>query len=205
MVEGPRTSKAGRITGVRCRGGADLPRQGRWSSPPGRFCRLSCTRARSRPPVGARGTPRAKGSPEASDRSGSSFGGSRPARPPRLNGPDHRLHPGQEPARGRRTCPVLVPDRSDRAAAACLSRHQHHARGPRPHPCQPPSRADVLRPDREHRAEILPLDRGQGRPLRRPHRATRFFLSPKGDRPWNTTATGSRPACLATSRTRSSR
>ena len=35
------------------------------------------------------------------------------------------------------------------------------------------------RPDRSHRAALLPLDRGQGRPLRRPRKSTRFSWSQK--------------------------
>ena len=39
--------------------------------------------------------------------------------------------------------------------------------GPRPDPRQPAPGADVLRPDPEPRAALLPVDRGQGRALRR--------------------------------------
>ena len=34
-------------------------------------------------------------------------------------------------------------------------------------------------PDREHRTALLPVDRGQGRPLRRPD-AHQIFLEPEG-------------------------
>ena len=40
--------------------------------------------------------------------------------------------------------------------------------------------ADVFRADRKRRAALLPVDRRQGRALRRPRRRTRFSSSPRG-------------------------
>ena len=53
------------------------------------------------------------------------------------------------------------------AAADGLPHHLHERGGPRPDPRQPAPGADVLRPDPGPRAALLPVDRGQGRPLRR--------------------------------------
>ena len=53
------------------------------------------------------------------------------------------------------------------AAADDVPHHLHQRGGPRPHPRQPAPGADVLRPDPGPRAALLPVHRGQGRPLRR--------------------------------------
>jgi hypothetical protein len=81
---------------------------------------------------------------------------------------DHRLR-GARAAAGRRAA-AAVRARSRRraaaAAAAALLDHLHHRRDPRPHPRQPAPLAVVPGRDRGRRPALLPVDRGQGRPVR---------------------------------------
>ena len=81
--------------------------------------------------------------------------------------PDHRLRQARAAARRRRPAAVQLRHRADHAAADRLPHHLHERGGPRPDPRQPAPGADVLRPDPEPRAALLPVDRGQGRALRR--------------------------------------
>ena len=57
---------------------------------------------------------------------------------------------------------------------------------------------DVLRPDPGPRAALLPVDRGQGRPLRRQGPAPDLPGAGRAATPSNTTATASAPACPRT-------
>ena len=62
----------------------------------------------------------------------------------------------------------------DRRDADALPDHLHQRSGPRPDPRQPASGADVQRPDPLERTALLPLDRRQGRSLRRQGSASDF-------------------------------
>ncbi len=91
--------------------------------------------------------------------------------PPRLNGRTidfTRLEP--QPGDAEPVPFSFLTDSIDPAAAR-LPHHLHQPGGPRHHPRQPAPGADVLGPDPEHRPALLPVDRGQGRPLRRPRAA----------------------------------
>ena len=117
--------------------------------------------------------------------------------PPRR--PHHRLGRPRDAARRRPARAVLVPDRRDHHAADRLPHHPHRreathaiiARQSRP-------RADVFRRHRERRPALLPLDRGQGRPLRRARAATRSSSSRKASTTTPSIRTASRPRCPRT-------
>ena len=99
--------------------------------------------------------------------------------PPRLDGTTIdwaalEMQPGDDPPQ-----PFSFLTTQDHHAADRLRHHPHHPGDPRRHPRQPAPRADVFGPDRQHRAALLPLHRGQGQPLRRPGSRTRFSLSQK--------------------------
>ncbi len=83
----------------------------------------------------------------------------------------HRLgQPGD--AAGRRAAgAVLDPDRADHHAADFVRRHPDHAGNPRRDPRQYRPLGDVLREHPQRRPALLPVDRGQDRPLRRTRRA----------------------------------
>ena len=87
--------------------------------------------------------------------------------PPRLDGrtidwAGLERQPGDDPPE-----PLsFLTDRIETPQIACHIT-AHHGGGPRPHPRQSAPLADVFRPDREPRAALLPVHRGQGRPLRR--------------------------------------
>ena len=72
------------------------------------------------------------------------------------------------------------------------------AGGPRPDPGQSAPGADVFRRHPEPRAALLSVDRGQGRPLRRPRAATRSSSSRRGSTTSPSIPTGSRPRCRRT-------
>ena len=77
---------------------------------------------------------------------------------------DARLEaqPGDEPP-----VPFSFLTRAHHDAADRLPHHRDDARDARDHRGEHPSRADVLRADREHRPALLPVHRGQGGALRR--------------------------------------
>ena len=58
--------------------------------------------------------------------------------------------------------------------------HVHQRRGPRADPRQPAPRPDVQRADPVARAALLPVDRRQGRALRRQGSQHQLFLEPEG-------------------------
>ena len=70
-------------------------------------------------------------------------------------------------------------DRID-AAAGALLHHVHERRGPRADPGEPAPGADVQRADPVERAAVLPVDRRQGRAVRRQGPRTRSSSNPKG-------------------------
>ena len=110
--------------------------------------------------------------------------------------PHHRLREVRAAARRRRAAAVQL------LAPSASTQPQMHL----PHHATPRRRSttssaptctapDVLRPDREPRAALLPVDRGQGRALRRQGRGTRSSSSRRAATPSSTTATASAPAC----------
>ena len=125
--------------------------------------------------------------------------------PPRLNGRTIDFAALEPQPGDAEPVAVLIPDRADHPAAARLPYHLHQPRSPRRDPGQPAPSTHVFRADPEHRPAVLPVDRGQGRPVRRPRRAIRSSWNPKGEILSSTTATASRPACRETCRKRSSR
>ncbi len=74
---------------------------------------------------------------------------------------------------------VLLPDAGNHDAPDPLPHHGHDPADPRDHPGQSAPGADVFRADRGHGSALLPLDRGQDRPLLRP-RGHQIFLEPEG-------------------------
>ena len=171
------------------RGGADhrhvpaRPHPYRRAQDPGRP-------GRTKPPPSACRAP--------SPRFGLALGRLKTGTPPAARRPHHRLGRPGRAARRRSAGAVLVPDDAHRHASGRLPHHRDHGRDARDHPRQPRPRAHVLGPDREHRAALLPLDRGQGGALRRRATATRSSSSPRA---WTTTRsipTASRPRCPRT-------
>ena len=129
---------------------------------------------------------------------------SRPARRCRLNGrtidfAQCELQPGDDDPQ---PFSFLTDERSTHRRTDSLLDHVHQRRGPRADSREPAPRADVQRADPIARAALLPVDRGQGRALRRQGRATSSFWSPRAATRTKSTSTASRPACRATCRTR---
>ena len=100
-----------------------------------------------------------------------------PARPAqdRHAGADRRPHDRLRRVRAagrRRAAPaLLLSTRAITTPQIACHITETDGRDPRDDPRQPPSRADVFRPDRERRSALLSVDRGQGGALR-PARAT---------------------------------
>ena len=101
--------------------------------------------------------------------------------PPRLDGRTIDfsaldVQPGDDPA------PVFsFMGRAGHAPrAAPLLDHAHQRAHPRHHPRRPRPLADVLGRDQEHGPALLPVDRGQGRALRRQRESHQIFLEPEG-------------------------
>ena len=69
--------------------------------------------------------------------------------------------------------------RAHASAPGAVLDHAHQRAHARHHPRRPRPLADVHRRDRRRRAALLPVDRGQGQPLRRQGVATRSSSSPK--------------------------
>ena len=84
--------------------------------------------------------------------------------------PHHRLGRARNAARRRAAGAVLGSHRPHREPAGPVRHHPHHRCHAPGHPRQRPPLADVLRTDREPRAALLSVDRGQDRPLRRARR-----------------------------------
>ena len=81
---------------------------------------------------------------------------------------DDRLGAAGGPARRRPAGAVLGADRGDHDAPGSLPHHPHQPRRPRDRARQRPSHRRLFRRDLRPRPALLPVDRGQGRPLRRP-------------------------------------
>ena len=81
---------------------------------------------------------------------------------------DDRLGAARSPAGRRSARAVLGAHRGDRHAAGLLPHHPHQPRRPRDRARQRPSHRRLFRRDLGPRPALLPVDRGQGRPLRRP-------------------------------------
>ena len=101
--------------------------------------------------------------------------------PPRLDGRTHRLRrrSASSPATIRRRCSRFLGARAMHPRAAAVLDHPHQRAHPRDHPRRPRPLADVHRRDRGRRPALLPVDRGQGRALRRQGRH-QIFLEPEG-------------------------
>ena len=84
--------------------------------------------------------------------------------------PHDRLGRARAPAFGRRRLDDVADERRPRRAAAVLRDHPHQSANPRHHPRESRPFAAVRRRNQRHRPALLPLDRGQGAPLRRPRR-----------------------------------
>ena len=102
--------------------------------------------------------------------------------PPRIDGRTHRLRAAGRAARRRaaRRCSQLSRPRERSSARRCRARSPHT--NERTHEIiRAATRplADVHRRDRRRRAALLPVDRGQGRALRRQGPRTRSSSSPK--------------------------
>ena len=128
-------------------------------------------------------------------RSACGSGASRPARRPRLDGRIDRLGAPGDAGRRRPAGAVLVPDRADRQRRRSPAASPDDRGDARHHPRQPAPLADVFRPDRQRRAALLPLDRGQGRALRRPRPRTRSSSSRRASTTTRSIPTASRPRC----------
>ena len=90
---------------------------------------------------------------------------------------------GARRAAGRRSaarCSRSSGTRDMHPRAAAVLDHAHQRAHARHHPRRPRPLADVLRRDQGRRPALLPVDRGQGRALRRSATATRSSSSPKG-------------------------
>ena len=112
--------------------------------------------------------------------------------------PDHRLRKvrSRSPAtttRGRSASPPRG-SRSRRSIATSPT----PTRRSTTHPREPAPGADVLGPDPQPRAALLPVDRGQGGPLRRQGSAPDLPRTGRAATPASTTATASAPACPRT-------
>ena len=161
--------EGGRVGGRRAAGAACAIGPGPSSSPPARFCRRSMHTGEVKTPGGRGGDAAAVGlsaKPALARLRARAVQDRHAAATER---PHDRLSHGSSPSRAT---PSPVPfsfltDAID-AAPARLPYHLHQPRGPRPDPGQPAPRTDVLRPDPEHGPALLPVDRRQGRPVRRP-------------------------------------
>ena len=95
--------------------------------------------------------------------------------------PHDRLRRARGAARRRPGAGVpFLGDARDASAAAALLDHAHERAHARDHPRRPRPLAAVHRRHQGRRAALLPVDRGQGRALRRPRRATRSSSSRRG-------------------------
>ena len=99
--------------------------------------------------------------------------------PPRLNGrtidyAKTELQPGDDEPEPF----SFLTERIDCEQIPCWITYTN-AGGPRADPREPAPRADVHRPDSIDRAALLPVDRDQGRPLRRQGRGTSSSSSPR--------------------------
>ena len=105
-------------------------------------------------------------------------------------GPRSRCSPGDEPPE-----PFSVLTDADHDAADPVRHHPDHAGDPRGDPGQCASLADVFRADPEPRPALLPVDRGQDRPLRRSRRPPDLPGAGRARRHARSIRTASRPRC----------
>ena len=102
------------------------------------------------------------------------------------------------PATIRRRCSRFMGTRAMHPRQVAVLDHAHERAHARDHPRRPRPFAAVHRRDQGRRAALLPVDRGQGRALRRARRATRSSSSPKASRRTRSIRTGSRRRCRST-------
>ena len=104
--------------------------------------------------------------------------------PPRLDGRtiDYSRAGRRSPATIPRPVFSFLGSREHASAPGAVLDHAHQRAHARDHPRRARPLAAVHRRDRRHRPALLPVDRGQGRALRRSATATRSSSSPKASR-----------------------
>ncbi len=160
----------GAVTGVRLADGRELA-CGAAVLTTGTFLRGLIHIGERQTPAGRVGEAPAVGLSLTLERLGFALGRLKTGTPPRLDGTTIdwaavEMQPGDEPPRA-----VLDADRAHHHAANPVRHHADDRRHARDHPRQRAPFADVFRADREPRAALLPVDRGQDRALRRARRA----------------------------------
>ena len=160
----------GAVTGVRLADGREFS-CGAAVLTTGTFLRGLIHIGERQTPAGRVGEAPAVGLSLTLERLGFALGRLKTGTPPRLDGTTIdwaavEMQPGDEPPRA-----VLDADRAHHHAADPVRHHPHHGRDARDHPRERAPFADVFRADREPGPALLPVDRGQDRPLRRARRA----------------------------------
>ena len=191
----------GAIAGVDTTMGVTLPRARRRSSRPARSCAARSTSATRAPPAAAPARRRRSGCRRRSRALGFPLARLKTGTPCRLDGRTHRLagleaQPGDDPppmfrcAATRASAPPLP----QRACYITYTTDAHARADPR----QPASLAALRQGDRGHRPALLPVDRGQGRPLRRQGAPPDLPRARRRSTRARSTRTASRPRCRST-------